>query len=74
MTDTALDGRTREARREEIRQQIRDHGGFSTFWITSIRRAKIATEMVASGEIVPTPKQYPWIDATLEESHEPGIS
>ena len=62
-----LDGRTREARRQEIRWYIREHGGYSIFWVTQRRFAKVATEMVDSGEVVVTSRQYPWVNATLKE-------
>ena len=66
---TAKDLRTREGRRSEIVAHIVERGGFSVFWVTdNLLRAKVATEMEERGEIVVTPKHYPWSDARVVKS------
>jgi len=62
------DLRTRQGRREEILEQIQQHGGFSIFWIADNRvRASVAQKMQDSGEIVTDTKTcgFPWIKVTL---------
>ena len=56
------DKRTRYGRRLEIIEQVREHGGFSTFWVTECRlRAYVVTEMFNSGELVDDKQSmYPW--------------
>ncbi len=56
------DLRTRAGRRQEIIDQVREHGGFSVFWATENHlRAWVATEMIKSGELADDkPSRYPW--------------
>jgi len=60
------DLRTAKGRRQEIIQQIKDHGGWSIFWITGNNlRATVATFMVKNKQITVTPKNYPWSDVKI---------
>lgn len=61
-----LDLRTKAGRRAEILSQVREHGGFSIFWITEHRlRAVVGTEMVNRKEIHVRNKRFPWSDVTI---------
>lgn len=60
------DLRTRKGRRAEIINQIKEHGGWSIFWITEHRlRAIVATDMVSSKEITVRNRQFPWSDVFI---------
>lgn len=63
-----IDLRTREGRRSEILDQIREYGGVSIFWITeNALRARIAMDMQNSGEIETWNdlRGFPWISAAI---------
>jgi hypothetical protein len=61
------DLRTRAGRRVEILDQIREHHGFSIFWITESQlRARVGQEMQDSGEIATdNSKGFPWYDVRI---------
>lgn len=56
--------------REQIREQIRQHGGFSIWWITANqRRAKAATQMRESGEILTdNDAGFRWVPARIAQT------
>jgi len=60
------DLRTRQGRRAEIINQIKEHGGWSVFWITEHRlRAIVATDMAFREEIKVTNREFPWSDVCI---------
>ena len=64
--DLLGDLRTRQGRRAEIINQIKDHGGWSIFWITEHRlRAIVATDMIFREEIKVTNREFPWSDVSI---------
>ena len=66
--DGRIDLRTREGRRIEILDQIRENEGFSIFWITeNPLRARVAMDMQNSGEIETgnNLRGFPWINAAI---------
>ena len=56
------DGRTVRGQIREILLQVKRHGGYSIFWVTSNnKRASIATAMIDAGLIGEDKKtEYPW--------------
>lgn len=63
-----MDLRTKVGRREEILEQIREHEGFSIFWVSeNPLRALVAMEMQKSGEIETwnNLRGFPWIYAVI---------
>ncbi len=57
-----VDGRSREGYEREVIKQVRDHGGFSIFWVTeNPTRAHAATRLVEGGVLVEDRKcSFPW--------------
>ena len=57
-----VDGRSREGYEREVIKQVRDHGGFSIFWVTETQnRAHAATRLVERGVLVEDRKcPFPW--------------
>ena len=57
-----VDGRSREGYELEVIKQVRDHGGFSIFWVTENQnRAHAATSLVARRVLVEYRKcSFPW--------------
>jgi len=67
------DLRTREGRRQEVLEEIRDYGGFSIFWVTENQlRACVAQDMQDSGEIITDNKThgFPWIGAKISKQND----
>jgi len=67
-----MDLRTKVGRREEILEQIREHEGFSIFWITeNALRARVAEHMNTGGEIVTDNKThgFPWVGAKISKQN-----
>ena len=58
----AVDRRSREGYEREVIKQVRDHGGFSIFWvIKNQNRAQAATRLVERGVLVEDRKcSFPW--------------
>ncbi len=67
-----LDARTREGAEAEVLRQVREHGGFSIFWVTANRkRAAAAERIVARGAIVPdVDAPFPWCSWKLADRKE----
>lgn len=58
---TGLDLRTREGQEELVLRQLREHGGFSIFWVTdNQKRACAAQRLRDSKRIIPLDSQYPF--------------
>jgi hypothetical protein len=57
-----VDGRSREGYEREVIKQVRDHGGFSIFWVTeNQKRAHAATRLVERGVLAEDRKcSFPW--------------
>jgi len=57
-----VDGRSREGYEREVIKQVRDHGGFSIFWVTeNPTRAHAATRLVEGGVLVEDRNcSFPW--------------
>ena len=61
------DARTTKGQIKEILRQVRIHGGYSIFWITSNpKRASIATDMVDAGVIISNGGSYPWCSMVIK--------
>jgi len=65
---STINGRTRKGQEELILIQIRQHGGFSIFWVTeNQRRASAACRLEDAGKIKRLPDTYPWCKYEIVE-------
>ena len=70
MSNPTFDLRTRSGRCHEIIQQIREHGGFSTFWVSgNPLRAIVAQQMIDDKMIILRGGKFPWHNASLNPTY-----
>jgi hypothetical protein len=66
-----IDLRTRKGREREVLEQVRQHGGFTIFWVTeNLMRACAATRLQKHKVIITEPGAFPWTKARLRRRYE----
>lgn len=70
LQNAKCDLRTHVGRRIEILRQIREHGGFSTFWVSgNPLRAIVAQQMIDDKMIILRGGKFPWHNASLNPTY-----
>ena len=61
-----IDLRTRAGQEQEVLEQIRTFGGFTSFWISDHnKRISAFNRLVEAGRIKTKTRGYPWIDVQI---------